>query len=255
MKKPAIIMFVLISILLLSGCAIRTPQINGLVLDEETKQPVPEAWVTSMITINYATVAGNVSQYISVDPPHTRTDKDGKFVIPSRKIKGATFPFEFGNDVKHFGVDASTADDRGGSISLKEALGKNKVDIIIFIKPEFTNSTESEHFSALQALDNYCTTGRFAVEVPAVEGGCDAWELDYAIKKHERFLERYILTDKTRSHRSIILEQLGLLYEKKRNYEKAIEYLTKAKEIRFFLPQSLEYKISELKKILDQNPK
>ncbi len=253
MKKIPIILFVLISFLLLSGCTIRTPQINGLVLDEETKQPVPEAWVSSMVTIKFATVAGDVTQYISVDKPHTRTNKDGKFDIPSITIEKPSFPLGLRTEVKYFGVDASTSDDRGGSISIVDALGKNKIDVTIYIKPEFANFIESEHFSALQALHNYCTTGRFAVEIPAVEGGCDDWELDYAIKKHERFLEKYNLSDETRSHRSIILEQVGLLYEKKQNYEKAIEYLTKAKEIRLFLPQSLEYKINELKKMLDQN--
>jgi hypothetical protein len=255
MKKPAIIMFVLISILILSGCAIRTPGINGIVLDEETKQPVPEAWVSSMITIQYATVAGDVIQCVTVGQPHTRTDKDGKFVISSRKIKGATFPFEFGNDVKNFGVGASTADDRGGSISLTDALGKNKIDVTIYIKSEFTNTTESEYFTYLQSLYNYCLTGRFSVEVPAVEGGCDAWELNYAIKKHERYLEKY---GNNSQHAGGVLSQLGYLLKKKGDYIKAIEAFKKnldydkKRNIRFRRYES-ENQIMEIEKLINKN--
>ena len=42
-------MIVVLGILLigLMGCEIKTPEIRGVVLDEETKQPVEGAWVTA----------------------------------------------------------------------------------------------------------------------------------------------------------------------------------------------------------------
>jgi tetratricopeptide (TPR) repeat protein len=156
-------------------------------------------------------------------------------------------------EVDNIGIGASTVDDRGGGVNLKgerlrEFLEKDEVKITIYIKP--TERIEIEYFSHLQSLYNYCLTGRFSVEVPSVEGGCDKWELDYIIGKHERYLERHPLTDKTRSHNSIVLEQLGLLYEKKGEYEKAIKNLKKAKEIRFFRQQDLDDQIEKIQKNL-----
>jgi tetratricopeptide (TPR) repeat protein len=94
--------------------------------------------------------------------------------------------------------------------------------------------------------------GRFGVEGPAVEGGCDEWELDFAIAKHERYLEKHLGAEQTRSHNSIILEQVGHLYEKQGEFEKAIEYLKKAKEIRFFRPQDLQNEIERIQDEIDR---
>jgi hypothetical protein len=240
------LVFIVLGVFLigLMGCEIKTPEIRGVVLDARTKQPVEGAWITATLGIKTKTVGGDVHSYLSVDEPHTRTDKNGKFIIPSKEFKKPSFPVGFGTDIETFGVGASTVDDRGGDINLKSFLGKDKADVTIYVKPE--ERTESEYFSHLQALYKYCLTGRFFVEVPAVEGGCDAWELDYAIRKHEQYLKKYPKTKENRSHYSIILEQLGLLYDKKGEYEKAIINLNEAKRIRFFRPQDLD---SEIKRI------
>jgi hypothetical protein len=228
----------------LTGCNIKTPEIRGVVLDAETKQPVEGAWVTATLGIKTKTVAGDVHNYLSVDPPHTRTDKNGLFIIPSRKFDKPSFPIGFGTTVETFGVGASTVDNRGGSISLTQFLGEDRADVTLDIRPE--ERTENEYFSHLQALYNYCFNGRFFAEIPAVEGGCDTWELNYAITKHERYLEKYPKTEESRSHFSIILEQLGLLYERKGEFEKAIVSLKKAKETRFFRPQDLDNEIKRI---------
>ena len=259
-----------------TGCKFETPEIRGVVLDEETKEPVEGAWVTSNIEIRTKTVAGDVTSVVSVAPPHLRTDKQGRFVIPLKKFKKSLPPIGFGTEVRSFGVSARTADWRGGGLEIKDQLGINdKIDVTVYIrsiekyeeeqiaayikegvtKERALEIMEGERFSSLQALYNYCLTGRFSVEVPPVESGCDEWELNYAIKKHERYLERYPKTEETRSHVSIVLEQLGLLYERKSEYEKAIEYLKKAREIRFFRPQDLEYKIKTLQQKLQQKQK
>lgn len=228
------LVFVVLGILLigLMGCEIKTPEIRGVVLDEETKQPVEGAWVTATLGIKTKTVGGDVHSYLSVDEPHTRTDKNGRFIIFSKGFKKPSFPVGFGTDIETFGVGASAVDDRGGDVDLKNLLGKDKADVTIYVKPE--ERTESEYFSHLQALYNYCLTGRFFVEVPAVEGGCDAWELDYVIRKHEQYLEKYknpkmienppygiSKWDKIHKY-SAVLKNLAYLYKKKGDYKKAL---------------------------------
>jgi hypothetical protein len=249
----------------LLGCSIETPEIRGVVLDTETKRPVEGAWVHATIELNTKTVQGNVHNALSVDRPHTRTDKQGKFIVPSKRFKKPYPPLGFGTEVLAFRVGISTVDDKGGGVryfggyykrdfgkgdgDLKEVLRRDAIELNIHIKP--VERSESEYFHHLQSLYSYCLSGRFSVEAPAVEGGCDEWELDYVIAKHERYLENFPKTEETRSHFSIIFEQLGLLYEKKGKFEKAIEYLIKAKEIRFFRPQDLE---NEIKRIQQKLP-
>ena len=250
MLKNLTIVFLGTLLFFVTGCNIKTPEIRGVVLDAKTKQPVEGAWVTATLGIKTKTVAGDVHNYLSVDPPHTRTDKNGRFIIPSKSFNKPSFPIGFETTVETFGVGASTVDDRGGSISLTQFLGEDKADVTLNIRLE--ERTESEYYSHLQALYNYCLTGRFFAEVPAVEGGCDKWELNYATTKHERYLEKYPKTEETRSHFSIILGQLGLLYEKKGEFEKAIISLKKAKEIRFFHPQDLDNEIKRIQQKLQK---
>ncbi|MFH2043617.1 MAG: hypothetical protein ABIK92_00540 [Pseudomonadota bacterium] len=285
MKKPLITLFILITFLLFSGCAIRTPQINGLVLDEETKQPVPEAWVTSLIGIRTTTIAGKVNSTLTVNQPHTRTDKEGKFMIPSKKIDKPPFPIGFGTDINYYGVSARTSDYRGGGLNLKDKIGsESDVEVTIYIgsvykddekriaayikdgikKERAIEIIESERFASLQGLYRYCASGRFAVEVPAVEGGCDDWELDYAIKKYERYLEK--TKDDINSGYYNALNQLAELYKRNNEYKKAIDtlkirinFIEKHGFLQFEVWQrnkaQIEYKINELQNMLFQNIK
>ena len=207
---------------LVTGCNIKTPEIRGVVLDAETKQPVEGAWVTATLGIKTKTVAGDTHSYLSIDPPHTRTDKNGKFVISSKKFNKPSFPVGFGTTIETFGVGANTVDDRSGSVSLIQFLGKAQADVTIYVRPEVR--TENEYFSYLQALYNYCLTGRFFVEVPAVEGGCDTWELDYVIEKHERFLTR-LKEPKTidqETYYAGTLKRLAYLYKREGEYKKSL---------------------------------
>ena len=227
MFKRMMLLIFGISIFGIIGCSIKTPEIRGVVLDEETKQPVEEAWITATLGIKTKTVGGDIHKYLSVEIPHTRTDKSGRFTIPSKRLKKPSFPIGFGTDVESFGVGASTVDDRGGSVSLTEFLGRGKADVTIYIKADHTKDTEGEYFTYLQGLYNYCLTGRFYVEVPPVEGGCDDWELNYAITKHARYLERYRKYAEEGKARGYFatLEQQTYLYEKKGDLNKAIETL------------------------------
>ena len=225
------------------GCNIKTPEIHGVVLDEDTKQPVEGAWVRATLDLESKTIQGDVTSYLSVDSPHTRTDEHGKFLIPSRTFKKPPFPVGFGTEAISFGIGAATIDDRGGRINLKgeklgEFIGKKKFELTIYSGP--VERTEAEYSSHLQSLYKYCLTGRSSVEVPAVEGGCDEWELNYAIAKHERYLERHkdpkiILNppygvskfDKIIQYSSAI-QQLAGLYEKKGNLGQAVHLLREA---------------------------
>ncbi|OGP93390.1 MAG: hypothetical protein A2157_18000 [Deltaproteobacteria bacterium RBG_16_47_11] len=218
----------------LAGCNIKTPEIHGVVLDSETKQPVEGAWVRATLEIKSKTVQGDVTSYLSVDSPHTRTDKHGKFLIPSRTFKKPPFPVGFGTEAINFGIGAATVDDRGGRINLKgekleEFLGKKKLELTIYSGP--VERTEAEYSSHLQSLYKYCLTGRSSVEVPSVEGGCDEWELAYAIAKHEGFLKR-LEEPKTmdqRIHYAGTMKQLAYLYKIKGDFKKALETFNKVK--------------------------
>lgn len=214
----------------LIGCSIRTPEIQGLVLDEETKQPVPEAWIAATIGVKTKTIAGDVGQVISLDPPHTRTDKEGRFVIPRKKLKKPPFPVSFGSEIDSLGIGARTVEDKDGGIEfrgekLKEFIRKRSRELTIFIKP--TERNESEYFSHLQSLYKYCLTGRFGIEVPPVEGGCDEWELNYAVSKHEAYMKKYKIIAEQGQAKGYFtaMEQLSELYDKKRDFKKAIDIL------------------------------
>jgi hypothetical protein len=240
MSKYLELTVLLIVIFGLASCNIRTPEINGVVLDAETEQPVEGAWVTATLGIKTRTISGDVHKYLSVEQPHTKTGKMGRFTIPARSFKTTPFLSGFGTDAKSLGVGASTADDKGGSIDLLKFLGKKKAEVTVYIKPE--ERTEDEYRSHLKALYNYCFTGRFFVEVPPVEGGCDEWELNYVITKHERYLEKYkgpkIIEqppygvskwDKIHKY-SAVLKDLAYLHEKKGDYKKALILFKRAKD-------------------------
>ena len=216
----------------LSGCQLTTPEIRGVVLDAETKQPVRDAWIRASLDVKTLTGGGDVYSTLSVAPPHLRTDKNGGFVIPARHFGKTPPPLAFGTEPEYFTLGAETMDGRGGLFAANEAeiksfLKKRKVNITIYIKPE--ELTEAQSFSGLQALYDYCLFGRAGVEVPPVKGGCDDWELDFAIKKHEFYLERFgdPKTSDERAYYFGISEQLADLCEKKGDLMCAITSLEK----------------------------
>lgn len=229
----------------LASCNIRTPEIKGVVLDEETRQPVEGAWVRATMEIYSKTIAGDVHNSLSIDKPHTRTDKQGEFVIPSGSFKKPALPIGFGTEAVNIGIGASTVDDRGGRINikgekLKKLLGKKNVELTIYVKP-FERS-ENEYFYHLQSLYSYCLTGRSSVEVPPVEGGCDEWELNYAIAKHEGYLEKYKdpkIVEKPPYgvskwdeiiRYSNALSSLAHLYKRKGDYKKSLDAFNRVVE-------------------------
>jgi len=254
--KNLLIAFLGAILISLTGCTYRTPEIKGMVLDEETKKPVEGAWVHATLQIKTKTIAGDTHIVLSVEPPHTRTDKEGKFLIPSRTFNKPPFPASFGTEVESFSINATTINDMSGGFDLKKDAGKEKIEVTIHVKPwEKGISDEKEYFSYIQALYNYCLTGRFGVEVPPVTGGCDEWELGYVIVKHERLLNKLdgLKNSDQKARYANILNQLGYLFEKKGDLKRAIATYRKLMDFEgeggwFFKPS--ENKINELKRKL-----
>ncbi len=61
----------------LTGCDLKTPEIRGVVLDADIKQPVEGAWVTATLEVYSKTIAGEVHHSFFVGK--TWTNKEGKF--------------------------------------------------------------------------------------------------------------------------------------------------------------------------------
>ncbi len=236
----------------LSGCKVRTPEVHGLVLDAGTKEPVVEAWVRATLRVETETIAGSVSPLLAISPPHLRTDKDGRFVIPSKSLKSSMSPLRgiFRTKVLRFRITANTMDDRGGKLDYvgehemafyrkhfgepdgraEDLMGRGPVELTLYVEP--TGMTVKEYSYDLMLLSGYCSSGRYTAEVPPVEGGCDDWELDYGITRAERLIERIgePRTSDQRSEYSASLHWLGYFYKGKKDYKKAIETFRRAIE-------------------------
>lgn len=257
MEKKSIWGIVAGSLLILSGCSISTPEIRGVVLDEETKQPVPEAWIHANMAVQLKHFAGGSGELLSVDPPHTRTNEKGEFVVPPRKFALSAIPYYLGATVLYFCIAGETIDDRMGGFDFEDYKWKAKVDVIIYVKPwekvfkdkDYLRSNYGQLYylmweklekgrlleaydAYLMSLYRYCLDGRFFIERPVVGGGGDEWEVNYAIAKYERFLKG-LGEPRTRDQRVIYsgsMEHLGYLYKKKRDYAKALEVFRKVLE-------------------------
>lgn len=250
------------------------PEINGIVLDAVTREPIKEGWVMASIGINVRTVAGDVGQVVEVAPAHLRTDGAGRFRIPSKVIEIPPFPVTFGREVENLIITVWTLDQRGVIKLGVDRLKGRRVEVVIYAEDveELMNRKLADlpvekremerlrsEFSSLQSLYEYCETGRFGIEVPAVDGGCDEWELNYAIKRHERFLAKY-KGPKTRDQKlyySAIKSQLGYLLRKKGDYLSALRIFQELKEfdeerkVKLWL-RDYERQIKELKELLGE---
>lgn len=235
---------------------VRTPVIHGTVLDAETKQPVENAWVTGTLSLKVATIQGDIHVHPAFAPAHLRTNKEGKFIIPRKSFRQPIPPLGFGMNVEGCRVTVETKNDKQGEISLKPSFWKWWTEVTIYVKP--TLMTEGEYDSYLQSLFRYCTTGRSGVEVPVAKEGCDAWELDYVITKHENFIAKLDKPDsgEKRTYFKGSLYHLAYLFEMKGDLRKALDTFRILKEhdkkhnISFFLNE-YERKMSELQEKLN----
>jgi len=266
---------------------IETPEIRGVVHDAETKEPVEGAWVHFTIEVHTKTIAGGTTAYLRVEPPHTRTNKKGEFLIPAKKFKTSSFPHSFGTEVGRIGLIADTIDDRQGGIgvNMRDYFVKNQKDfglggvgvmkwwirdrmnVTLLVKAREDLDDYEEYSAYLQGLYHYCEGGRVFVERPPVEGGCDKWELNFVIVKHARFLEKHkdptlienppygvSKFDKIIKYSNVI-RQLAYLYKQSGDFKKSLDSFKKAKifDEKNGLSLSLreyENQISELQKLI-----
>ena len=222
---------------------IRTPEIHGVVLDQETKQPAENAWITATLSLKIATIQGNVHVHPSVAPSHLRTNKEGRFVIPRQSFRQPLPPVAFGMDPIAFTLFVETIDDKQREVDLKPSLWKWKTEVTVYVKT--TTMTEVQYNAYLQSLYSYCTIGRSGIEVPPVREGCDTWELDYAIVKHENFIKTLGQLDNSdkRIRYAGTLQNLGYLYKKRGDYKRALDTFVAGKE--FDIQRKVNHRIRE----------
>jgi len=238
---------------LVTGCNIKTPEIKGVVLDAETKQPVEGAWVTATLDVYSKTVAGDVHQSLFVGK--TWSEKNGKFSIPSKKFKKPSFPSSFGTKTESLNIAARAVTSKGyisEGIGLVE-IGEKK-QILIYLKPP----KDAQYYRfAISGLYDYILGGRLGVSVPSVPEEERADVFDLAIEAYERYLEKYGPTD---SYYNDALRELGYLYKKRGDYERALKIFTRVKEfdekrgITLWLKE-YEAQINELQQKLHEKPK
>lgn len=244
MRKFLTAVVLVAALTVVAGCKLQTPEIRGVVLDAETKEPVADAWVASAtISITSKTFAGDVGKVIAIQPAHLRTGKAGRFIIPSKHIKKPSFPFALWTRVDEFEIGVTTLIDKSGDIKISpDELSRKKIEVTVYVEEvdkayqkrlshvppdRFEREKEQWVFSGLQGIFTYCISGRSGVAQPPVTGGCDDWELDFIITQHERYLERY--RDKVEKDvNTVVFDQLAYLYEEKGDYEKAIETLRRS---------------------------
>lgn len=236
---------------------VRTPVINGIVLDAETKKPVENAWVTGNLSLKVATIQGDVHIHPSIAPPHQRTNKEGEFTIPRKSFRQPLPPLGFGMSVEGCRVSAETIDDKQGEISLIPSFWKWWTNVTIYVKS--TKMTEADYNSYLRSLYDFCLTGRLGIVIPAVEEKCDVWELDYIISKHKNYLKNLGQLDNSdnETYYAGTIQQLGYLYKKRGDYKKALDTFLTGKEFdkkRNVSHRIKEYEveINELKQILQK---
>lgn len=253
-KKLAVIVMGILLIGLWGCTMTRTPEIRGLVLDQETWRPVPDAWIHASLGLVLVTIAGRGGDSLSLDSPHTRTNAKGEFIIPARVFQSPFFPFILKKNYTYFGVSAETQDDRMGEHQIGPWGWKTNIDVTLYVEPwkEFLlknrkkggsylgdfflnysgadNSRnpliyEEAYYSYLKTLDHYCFGGRLLYEKPGVHEGCDDWEMNYAIFKYENYLKELKEPKTVDQWVSVsgTMDRLANLYKRNKNYEKALE--------------------------------
>ena len=157
----------------------------------------------------------------------------------------------FGWKILEIAISVDTMDIKEANLRLKwkDLKGKLKKDVKIYVKPieelyrEYKTGSRKEGTSKSHMVDEekvqegvksnfFSQASGIADYIILNEGKYDEWELEYAIKINEAFLEKYGAGNiDNPSHGSKIFltyENLGYLYTKKGDYEKAIEYYEKA---------------------------
>jgi hypothetical protein len=231
-------------------CTVRTPAIEGIVIDKETKEPVENAWIMATIGTATATFGGEAGMSHLLNRPHTRTDKDGRFAIPSHFFTSPPPPVGFGMRATRLRIDAYAPGGRRGAIDI-DAFPKRKSAVpqdpeaVIRPKSSFKvwklmalipvrqlEMTLEDTREELRQLAGFCGDGRYYFAWPTVRDSCDVQELDYLIDGSERLLTK--MTGGATLGEAVLngnhMTTLAVLYEKKGDYERARKIYVRAYE-------------------------
>ena len=257
------------------ACIVRTPEITGIVIDKENKKPVENAWIMAVVETNTRTFGGDVSVHYLITPPHTRTDKTGRFSIPSRTYYSSPPPLGWGMSKTRLRIDVYGPEGKRGAIDLytktvspkpvphdreasiepKSSIKESKLILRIPIKE--IPMTDKEVWDDLGTITGYCQTGRYDFAIPAFTKPCDSWELDYVIERREYLGDRlsYPRSAQEIAGYSGYLRSLASLYRIKGDPHIALSYYVRVHDFdqKHGLTLNLnEYKakISELRKEL-----
>ena len=258
-----------LALLLLHWYTQKTPKIMGMVVDANTELPVEDARVSTRLDIQTSTRSGDSIVYVPLERTHIRTDEYGRFTIPSRKLKKLLPAGGSDSEAQWLRIDAETLDDRGGEVNyyinklvnltdkqrdgdLKKLFSKRLVSVVIYIEP--MKRKIGDYSNYLHDMENVCL-GLLSPE----RGGCDDWELDYTIKKHESFLKKLgkPKTGEQVGWYSRGMGGLAALYKKKGDYKTALATHRKLKDYkkkRGFSFKGNEFQIKELEELLQKEP-
>jgi hypothetical protein len=224
------IMIFIVGILMISltGCDLKTPEIRGVVLDAETKQPVEGAWVTATLDVYTKTVGGDVHQSLFVGK--TWTDKEGKFVIPPKEFKMPSFPMSFGSKLESLNVTARAISTKGYMSEGIGIKGAQKVsEILLHLKPP---KNVENYRSALGGLYDFILTGKIGDAFPSIAKTERQEVVNIAIGAYRHYLEK-MGEPKTKDQKSsytAVMKDLGYLYSWKGDHENALYTFKKVME-------------------------
>jgi len=262
---------------LMISCVTIIPRIKGVVLDEETKEPVKDGWIWAGVETEYISLQGDISGGFDLvkKVDHKRTNEKGEFVIPLNISWYNPIKWLLRWKILGIAISVYTLDLKEAHLYLKwkELKGKLKKDIKIYVKPieklceEYWTGSHSHMVDEQKLMEgvrsDYFSLARGAADYIGLnERKYDEWELNYAIKINEAFIEKYEPVENVYSSEwDITLENLGYLYTKKGDYEKAIEYYEKTIEYELrhnFTTKDVEYlvkKIKNLQNLLEEKNK
>jgi hypothetical protein len=225
-------------------CTVRTPEIDGVVIDKEKKIPVQNAWIMAVVETDTRTFGGDVSIHRLITRPHTRTDGEGKFTIPSHVYYSAPPPLGWGMRKTRLRIDVYAPGPKRGAIdiytyrqvdqpvpqdkeaSIKPGPSLKTRSLSVTIPVSHVTMSLNDSQEELGWLAGYCSHGRYRFAWPVMQGSCSLLETDYLIEAYENFL-RTMGEPKDMNERVDSLGALGRLsglYEKRGNYEKAYKY-------------------------------
>lgn len=230
-------------------CTVKTPEIDGIVIDKETKIPVKNAWIMAVVETDTRTFGGDVSIHRLITRPRTRTNGDGRFTIPSHVYYSAPPPLGWGMRKTRLRVDVYAPGMKRGAIDIytykqvgqpvpqdKEAivnpepsLKARRLSVTIPVGQVSMSFKETKE--ELGWLAGYCSAGRYRFAWPIIKGGCSSLEIDYLIQAYRRFVGELEQIDSDSDDILTMLwgsqTRLAYLYKIKGNYKSALEIILK----------------------------